>query len=97
MTSSKILLITGVSSGFGRALAQEALAAGHQVVGTVRTAQAKRDAEGEPQQKKPQPQEKSARVSGCMPWRIRALSHCGLATPNSHAGITSRHTDGRCS
>ena len=30
MASSKILLITGVSSGFGRALAQEALAAGHQ-------------------------------------------------------------------
>ncbi|QHE90945.1 SDR family NAD(P)-dependent oxidoreductase [Pandoraea fibrosis] len=45
MASSKILLITGVSSGFGRALAQEALAAGHQVVGTVRTAQAKRDFE----------------------------------------------------
>ncbi|VVD89220.1 oxidoreductase [Pandoraea fibrosis] len=45
MASSKILLITGVSSGFGRALAQEALAAGHQVVGTARTAQAKRDFE----------------------------------------------------
>ena len=28
MASGKILLITGVSSGFGRALAQEALAAG---------------------------------------------------------------------
>jgi NAD(P)-dependent dehydrogenase (short-subunit alcohol dehydrogenase family) len=28
--------ITGVSSGFGRALAQEALAAGHRVVGTLR-------------------------------------------------------------
>ncbi|CAB3672131.1 3-phenylpropionate-dihydrodiol/cinnamic acid-dihydrodiol dehydrogenase [Achromobacter animicus] len=36
MTSSKTLLITGVSSGFGRALAEEALAAGHRVVGTVR-------------------------------------------------------------
>jgi len=45
MASSKILLITGVSSGFGRALAQEALAAGHKVVGTVRSAQAKRDFE----------------------------------------------------
>lgn len=32
----KLFLITGVSSGFGRALAQEALAAGHHVVGTVR-------------------------------------------------------------
>jgi len=42
---SKILLITGVSSGFGRALAGEALAAGHKVVGTVRSAQAKRDFE----------------------------------------------------
>ncbi|MFM0065304.1 oxidoreductase [Paraburkholderia aspalathi] len=45
MASSKILFITGVSSGFGRALAQEALAAGHRVVGTVRSAQAKRDFE----------------------------------------------------
>lgn len=41
MTSPKTLLITGVSSGFGRALAEEALAAGHQVVGTVRTVQAR--------------------------------------------------------
>jgi NAD(P)-dependent dehydrogenase (short-subunit alcohol dehydrogenase family) len=45
MASSKILLITGVSSGFGRALAQEALAGGHKVVGTVRSAQAKLDFE----------------------------------------------------
>jgi len=45
MASSKTLLITGVSSGFGRALAQEALAAGHKVVGTVRSEQAKRDFE----------------------------------------------------
>jgi NAD(P)-dependent dehydrogenase (short-subunit alcohol dehydrogenase family) len=37
MTTEKILLITGVSSGFGRALAQEALQAGHRVVGTVRS------------------------------------------------------------
>ncbi|TAA09665.1 oxidoreductase [Pseudoxanthomonas winnipegensis] len=40
MSKSKQLLITGVSSGFGRALAQEALAAGYRVVGTVRSAQA---------------------------------------------------------
>lgn len=33
---SKTFLITGVSSGLGRAFAQEALAAGHRVVGTVR-------------------------------------------------------------
>jgi NAD(P)-dependent dehydrogenase (short-subunit alcohol dehydrogenase family) len=36
MTSSRRILITGVSSGFGRALAIEALAAGHAVVGTLR-------------------------------------------------------------
>lgn len=41
MTSSKTLLITGVSSGFGRALAEEALASGHRVVGTVRSEQAR--------------------------------------------------------
>ena len=45
MAASKILLITGVSSGFGRALAQEALAAGHTVVGTVRSAQAQSEFE----------------------------------------------------
>ncbi|GJG94093.1 oxidoreductase [Cupriavidus pauculus] len=45
MHSSKTLLVTGVSSGFGRALAEEALAAGHRVVGTVRSAEAKRDFE----------------------------------------------------
>ncbi|MBC8728928.1 oxidoreductase [Paraburkholderia sp. UCT2] len=45
MAISKTLLITGVSSGFGRALAQEALAVGHKVVGTVRSAQAKREFE----------------------------------------------------
>lgn len=45
MASGKTLLITGVSSGFGRALAQEALAAGHKVVGTVRSEQAKREFE----------------------------------------------------
>ena len=41
----KLILITGVSSGFGRALAVEALAAGHRVVGTVRNAAAKADFE----------------------------------------------------
>jgi NAD(P)-dependent dehydrogenase (short-subunit alcohol dehydrogenase family) len=40
MAPNKLLLITGVSSGFGRALAQQALADGHRVVGTVRNAQA---------------------------------------------------------
>ncbi|MBK1820682.1 oxidoreductase [Burkholderia orbicola] len=45
MASGNIMLITGVSSGFGRALAQEALAAGHTVVGTVRGAEAARDFE----------------------------------------------------
>jgi len=40
VAQSKTLLITGVSSGFGRALAQAALAAGHRVVGTVRSPQA---------------------------------------------------------
>ncbi|MDN7933272.1 oxidoreductase [Burkholderia metallica] len=43
MASGNLMLITGVSSGFGRALAQEALAAGHTVVGTVRSEQAARD------------------------------------------------------
>ncbi|MCA8204488.1 oxidoreductase [Burkholderia sp. AU33545] len=42
MASGNIMLITGVSSGFGRALAQAALAAGHTVVGTVRSDAAKR-------------------------------------------------------
>ncbi|MFM0730531.1 oxidoreductase [Paraburkholderia sediminicola] len=41
MPSTKTMLITGVSSGFGRALAEEALAVGHRVVGTVRSEQAK--------------------------------------------------------
>jgi NAD(P)-dependent dehydrogenase (short-subunit alcohol dehydrogenase family) len=40
MDSSKLILITGVSSGFGRALAREALDAGHRVVGTLRNAEA---------------------------------------------------------
>jgi NAD(P)-dependent dehydrogenase (short-subunit alcohol dehydrogenase family) len=45
MTSPKTLLITGVSSGFGRALAEAALAAGHRVVGTVRGEPARLDFE----------------------------------------------------
>jgi NAD(P)-dependent dehydrogenase (short-subunit alcohol dehydrogenase family) len=42
MANEKTLLITGVSSGFGRALAQEALAGDHRVVGTVRSDDARR-------------------------------------------------------
>jgi NAD(P)-dependent dehydrogenase (short-subunit alcohol dehydrogenase family) len=45
MANEKTLLITGVSSGFGRALAQEALAAGHRVMGTVRSDDARREFE----------------------------------------------------
>jgi NAD(P)-dependent dehydrogenase (short-subunit alcohol dehydrogenase family) len=45
MSAIKTLLITGVSSGFGRALAQEALAMGHRVIGTVRNEQARREFE----------------------------------------------------
>lgn len=45
MSASKLILVTGVSSGFGRALALEALQAGHRVVGTVRNEQARRDFE----------------------------------------------------
>jgi NAD(P)-dependent dehydrogenase (short-subunit alcohol dehydrogenase family) len=45
VATQKIILITGVSSGFGRALAQEALAQGHTVVGTVRSAAAKSEFE----------------------------------------------------
>lgn len=40
MTATKIFLITGVSSGLGKAFAEGALAAGHTVVGTVRSAEA---------------------------------------------------------
>jgi NAD(P)-dependent dehydrogenase (short-subunit alcohol dehydrogenase family) len=36
MSAAKRIFITGVSSGFGRALAQQAIAAGHTVIGTVR-------------------------------------------------------------
>lgn len=41
MSSIKTLFITGVSSGFGRALAQQALSQGHRVIGTVRNQAAK--------------------------------------------------------
>ena len=41
MTSAKTILITGVSSGFGLALAREALATGHRVIGTVRNREAR--------------------------------------------------------
>lgn len=40
MNQTKTILITGVSSGFGQALAETALAAGHTVIGTVRQASA---------------------------------------------------------
>ncbi|WP_017348190.1 oxidoreductase [Pantoea sp. A4] len=41
MSHLKTIFITGVSSGFGRALAQVALAGGYRVIGTVRNAAAK--------------------------------------------------------
>jgi NAD(P)-dependent dehydrogenase (short-subunit alcohol dehydrogenase family) len=47
MTASKTFFITGVSSGFGQALAREALAAGHRVVGTVRNQDARREFEAQ--------------------------------------------------
>jgi NAD(P)-dependent dehydrogenase (short-subunit alcohol dehydrogenase family) len=40
MVSAKTILITGVSSGFGQALAREALAMGHRVIGSVRNREA---------------------------------------------------------
>lgn len=40
MTVSKVFLITGVSSGLGRAFAEGALAAGHRVIGTLRSVEA---------------------------------------------------------
>jgi NAD(P)-dependent dehydrogenase (short-subunit alcohol dehydrogenase family) len=47
MNHQKIFLITGVSSGFGRAFAKAALTAGHLVVGTVREESARKDFESE--------------------------------------------------
>ncbi|OCC06406.1 short-chain dehydrogenase/reductase [Labrys sp. WJW] len=40
MSNNKTFLITGVSSGLGKAFAEGALAAGHHVIGTVRTGDA---------------------------------------------------------
>jgi NAD(P)-dependent dehydrogenase (short-subunit alcohol dehydrogenase family) len=40
MNNPKVFLITGVSSGLGKAFAEGALAAGHRVIGTVRSAEA---------------------------------------------------------
>jgi NAD(P)-dependent dehydrogenase (short-subunit alcohol dehydrogenase family) len=45
MQDTRTFFITGVSSGFGRAIANAALRAGHRVVGTVRSAQAATDFE----------------------------------------------------
>jgi NAD(P)-dependent dehydrogenase (short-subunit alcohol dehydrogenase family) len=42
---TKTFFITGVSSGLGRALATEALAVGHRVVGTVRSEAARTEFE----------------------------------------------------
>jgi NAD(P)-dependent dehydrogenase (short-subunit alcohol dehydrogenase family) len=44
-SSRKIYLITGVNSGLGKAFAEAALNAGHSVIGTVRSQQAKADFE----------------------------------------------------
>jgi NAD(P)-dependent dehydrogenase (short-subunit alcohol dehydrogenase family) len=43
MENAKTFFVTGVSSGFGRAIANAALAAGHKVIGTVRNARAATD------------------------------------------------------
>jgi NAD(P)-dependent dehydrogenase (short-subunit alcohol dehydrogenase family) len=43
--TNKIILITGVSSGFGRAFAEAALAAGYTVIGTVRNEDARQEFE----------------------------------------------------
>ncbi|MBN8468310.1 oxidoreductase [Corallococcus exiguus] len=42
-TRHKVFLITGVSSGFGQAFARAALDAGHTVIGTVRSEEARED------------------------------------------------------
>lgn len=49
MKNTRTFFITGVSSGFGRAIASAALQAGHRVVGTVRTEQAAADFEAQVQ------------------------------------------------
>lgn len=48
MSVKKTIFITGVSSGFGKALANEALAAGHRVIGTVRNDAARLEFEQHP-------------------------------------------------
>ncbi|MDB6142870.1 MAG: Short-chain dehydrogenase/reductase [Pseudomonas sp.] len=48
MNSIKTIFITGVSSGFGKALAAEALASGHRVIGTLRSEAARLDFEQHP-------------------------------------------------
>src|SRR5215469_16047777 len=47
MNNKKVFLITGVSSGLGRAFASAALSAGHLVVGTVREKDARKSFESE--------------------------------------------------
>jgi NAD(P)-dependent dehydrogenase (short-subunit alcohol dehydrogenase family) len=47
MKSEKVFMITGVSSGLGRAFASAALAAGHVVVGTLREENARKNFESE--------------------------------------------------
>jgi NAD(P)-dependent dehydrogenase (short-subunit alcohol dehydrogenase family) len=47
MNNQKVFLITGVSSGLGRAFASAALSAGHLVVGTVREEKARKNFESE--------------------------------------------------
>jgi NAD(P)-dependent dehydrogenase (short-subunit alcohol dehydrogenase family) len=47
MNDQKVFLITGVSSGLGRAFARAALSAGHLVVGTVREENARKNFESE--------------------------------------------------
>lgn len=49
MSKTKTLFITGVSSGFGKALAQQALAAGHKVIGTLRSKEAVAEFEAQAQ------------------------------------------------
>jgi NAD(P)-dependent dehydrogenase (short-subunit alcohol dehydrogenase family) len=52
--TNKIILITGVSSGFGRAFAEAALREGHTVLGTVRNEDARKEFETiEPKRAKP--------------------------------------------
>lgn len=45
MSRSKLFFITGVSSGFGRALTEEAISEGHRVIGTLRDKELKTELE----------------------------------------------------